>query len=203
MDRPQWATVAGSAWGISLHLLAAPARLGGTGGVADDLAHLSGRVESEGATGLGRSFLDGSFASAKRGAGIGKTKRGKGTKLPVVVDARGIPSGKHLESASPAEVTLAETKLVSIHFPNRHGRGRLRQKPQRLIADKAHNSDPPRMRLRKRGIEIIISHKANQVRASAGRSGEATHGLATSAASWSDTSASYPSTQPSSTSHGS
>ena len=100
----------------------------------------------------------------KGGAGVGKTKRGKGTKWMVVVDGKGIPLGKHLGSASPAEVTLAETTLASIRVPNRHGRGRPRQKPQRLIADKAYDSDPLRMRLKKRGMELIVPHKSNRVR---------------------------------------
>jgi transposase len=100
----------------------------------------------------------------KGGAGGGKTKRGKGTKWMVVVDGKGLPLGVHLGSASPAEVTLAEITLASIRVPNRHGRGRPRQKPQRLIADKAYDSDPLRMRLKKRGIELIVPHKANRVR---------------------------------------
>jgi transposase len=129
--------------------------------VAEDLANLSGGVESEGATGLERSVYRRQLRfREKRGAGVGKTKRGKGTKWMVVVDGKGIPLGKHLESASPAEVTLAETTLASIRVPNRHGRGRPRQKPQRLIADKAYDSDPLRMR----GIELIVPHKTNRVR---------------------------------------
>lgn len=43
-------------------------------------------------------------------------------------------------------------------------RGRPRQKPQRLIADKAYDSDPLRGRLQKRGIELIASQKAGRVR---------------------------------------
>jgi IS5 family transposase len=72
--------------------------------------------------------------------------------------------GKHLGSASPAEVKLAETTLASIRVPNHHYHGRPRQKPQRLIADKAYDSAPLRMRLQKRGIELIAPHKANRVR---------------------------------------
>src|SRR6202171_5252386 len=54
------------------------------------------------------SFLDGSFAAAKKGGcGVGKTNRGKGTKWIVVVDGAGVPLGDHLCSASPAEVRLA------------------------------------------------------------------------------------------------
>jgi len=39
----------------------------------------------------------------KRGAAVGKTKRGKGTKLMVVADSTGLPVGEHVHSASPNE----------------------------------------------------------------------------------------------------
>jgi hypothetical protein len=81
----------------------------------------------------------------------------------VVVDGKGFPLGKHLGSASPAEVKLAEITLASIRVPNRQCCGRPRQKSQRLIADKAYDSDPFRQRLKKRGIELIVPHKANRV----------------------------------------
>lgn len=111
------------------------------------------------------SFLDGSFASAKkRGSAVGKTKRGKGTKWMVVVDGRGLPLGNYLHSASPAEVKLAETTLATIRVGRSHHSGRPRQKPMRVIADKAYDSDPLRKRLRQRGIELICPHKRNRVR---------------------------------------
>src|SRR5208282_6519227 len=146
-------------------VLATAAGLGGAGRLAEDLARVSERVERAWATAVervvpGRQFRPG----PKRGAGIGKTKRGKGTKWMVVVDGQGVPLGKHLGSASPAEVKLAEITLASIRVPNPCRCGRPRQKPQRLIADKAYDSDPLRMRLQKRGIELIVPHKANRVR---------------------------------------
>src|SRR6516225_1817840 len=101
----------------------------------------------------------------KRGAGVGKTKRGKGTKWMVVVDGRGLPLGNYLHSASPAEVRLAETTLAAIRVGRIHHAGRPRQKPMRVIADKAYDSDPLRDRLRRRGIELICPHKKNRVRA--------------------------------------
>jgi transposase len=82
----------------------------------------------------------------------------------VVVDGQGVPLGNHLGSASPAEVKLAETTLATIRVPNRRRRGRPRQKPQRLIGDKAYDSHPLRARLKKRGIELIVPHKAGRVR---------------------------------------
>ena len=159
--------MAGPAGGISLalDLLAAVARLGRTRCVADDLADVSGRTESQGATGLERDVYRRQFRFCKKGgAGVGKTKRGKGTKWMVVVDGKGVPLGNHLGSASPAEVKLAETTLAAIRVPNRFRRGRPRQKPQRLIGDKAYDSDPLRARLKKRGIELIVPHKAGRVR---------------------------------------
>jgi hypothetical protein len=53
----------------------------------------------------------------ERGPGVEKTKRGKGTKYVVVVDGQGIPSGSHTDSASPAEVRLAEKTLQQIKVP--------------------------------------------------------------------------------------
>jgi IS5 family transposase len=82
----------------------------------------------------------------------------------VVVDGKGVPLGDHLHSASPAEVKLAEATLASIRVGRRHQAGRPRQKPERVITDKAYDSDPLRFRLRRRGIELICPHKKNRVR---------------------------------------
>ena len=53
----------------------------------------------------------------KRGDKVSKTKRGKGTKWMVVVDGTGVPLGNHMDSASPAEVKLAENTLATILVP--------------------------------------------------------------------------------------
>ncbi len=74
------------------------------------------------------------------------TKRGKGTKLMVVADGKGIPLGVHLASATPNEVTLIETTLNQVAVP-RKGRGRPRKNPPRLIYDRAADSDALRSRL--------------------------------------------------------
>jgi transposase len=80
----------------------------------------------------------------------------------VVVDGEGVPLGKQLYSASPNEVRLAEETLTSVHVARRHRRGRPRQKPQRVIADRAYDSDPLRQRLAARGIELIAPHRWNR-----------------------------------------
>jgi transposase len=94
----------------------------------------------------------------KGGEAVGKTKRGKGTKWMVVVDGAGVPLGSTLHSASPAEVTLVESTLAAIAVPRAHG-GRPRWKPRRLIADRAYDSDPLRLRLKARGIELVCPHR--------------------------------------------
>ncbi|MGA3211871.1 MAG: transposase [Terriglobales bacterium] len=93
----------------------------------------------------------------KGGEAVGKTKRGKGTKWMVLVDGEGVPLGVRLESASPGEVTLAEATLHEVRVPR--PRGRPRQKPERVIADRGYDSDPLRERLAKRGIELIVPYR--------------------------------------------
>jgi transposase len=149
----------------SLDVLAATARLGGAGRLVEHLAVVSERVERAPAIEVERIVSGREFRSGeKRGCGVGKTKRGKGTKWMVVVDGRGLPLGNYLHSASPAEVRLAETTLAAIRVGRNHHAGRPRQKPVRVIADKAYDSDPLRKRLRRRGIELICPHKKNRVR---------------------------------------
>lgn len=80
----------------------------------------------------------------------------------VVVDGQGIPLGKQLYSATPNEVRLAEETLASIHVTRRDRGGRPRQKPLRVIADRAYDSDPLRERLATRGIELVAPHRRNR-----------------------------------------
>jgi transposase len=106
----------------------------------------------------GRQFRSGE----KRGAGVGKTKRGKGAKWMVVVDGTGLPLGNHLHSASPSEVKLVEATLATIRVGRRHRARHPRQKPVRLIADRGYDSDPLRQQLAARGIEWIVPHCKNR-----------------------------------------
>ena len=112
----------------------------GAGRLVEHLANVSERVERTPAIEVERIISGRELRfREKRGCGVGKTKRGKGTKWMVVVDGRGLPLGKYLHSASPAEVKLAETTLATIRVGRRHHAGRPRQKPLRVIADKAYD----------------------------------------------------------------
>lgn len=91
----------------------------------------------------------------KGGCGVGKTKRGKGTKLMAVANRAGAPIAVYLDSASPAEVTLVE-KTLAARFTDK--------RPKRLIGDKAYDSDPLDERLARQGVAMIAPHRVNRVR---------------------------------------
>lgn len=92
----------------------------------------------------------------KGGSGVGKTKRGKGTKLMAVADGTGLPVAIHATSASPHEVTLVEDTLARRHT---------RTRPRRLIGDLAYDSDRLDRRLAQHRIELIAPHRINRVKA--------------------------------------
>jgi transposase len=84
---------------------------------------------------------------------IGKTKRGKGTKIMALSDGSSSPLALHTESASPHEVTLVGETLE---------RRFLKEKPERLIGDKAYDCDPLDAVLLDEGIEMIAPHRRNR-----------------------------------------
>ena len=84
---------------------------------------------------------------------MGKTKRGKGTKLMAVADGHGFTLVVYAASASPHEVSLVEDTLAEVLTAER---------PERFIGDKAHDSDPLDEELAERGIELIAPHRKNR-----------------------------------------
>jgi transposase len=74
----------------------------------------------------------------------------------VLVERQGIPLGIGLAAASPAEVTLVDQTLAARVTPHR-------RTPQRLVGDRAYDSDPLRERLAKRGITLISPYRENRV----------------------------------------
>src|SRR5580658_4776292 len=92
----------------------------------------------------------------KRGSGVGPTKRGKGSKIMAIADRHGLPVAVHVASASPDEATLVEPTLQ---------RRFLRETPERLIGDKAYDSDPLDQRIREHlRVEMIAPHRWNRSR---------------------------------------
>jgi transposase len=70
-----------------------------------------------------------------------------------IADRAGLPLAVHVEAASPHEVTLVEPTLAACALDER---------PERLIGDKAYDSDPLDERLAGQGIELIAPHRANR-----------------------------------------
>jgi transposase len=92
----------------------------------------------------------------KRGDGVGKTKKGKGTKIMGLADAFGLPIAISTTSASPHEIKLVEDTLDACFLEN---------VPEKIIGDMAYDSDPLDERLTKeRGVELIAPHKTNRVK---------------------------------------
>ena len=95
----------------------------------------------------------------KGGQAVGLTRKGKGTKVMMVIDGAGIPLGTLVESAQRAEVQLAEPVLDRIRVPRT--RGRPKKRPRVLVADKGYDSESLRRRLRSRGIRPCIPRRRN------------------------------------------
>jgi len=89
----------------------------------------------------------------KEGSKIGKTKRGKGTKIMAVADRYGLPVDVSVESATPHELKLAESTLAQMVIA---------EPPQNLIGDNAYDSDKLDSRLRSCEIELISPHRGNR-----------------------------------------
>lgn len=101
----------------------------------------------------------------KGGPKVGPTKCGKGTTWMVLVDGAGTPLGAYLGSASPAKVRLLEATLDTVAVGRPGQRERPRKWPDRLIADRAYDSNAARALLVRRGIEPIIPAQSNSRRA--------------------------------------
>ncbi len=86
---------------------------------------------------------------------MGKTKKGKGTKIKVIGDNRSLPVAIHMASATPHEVTLVAKTLAS-RFT--------RKAPRCLVADRAYDSDPLYYSLKRKGIDLISPHRSNRVK---------------------------------------
>jgi transposase len=84
--------------------------------------------------------------------GMGKTKRGKGTKLMAVADGAGFPVALSVRSASPHEVRLVEETL---------NKRLVEEKLERLIGNRAYDSDPLDKKLAAQGILLNAPHKGN------------------------------------------
>lgn len=86
----------------------------------------------------------------KKGASVGITRYGKGTKLMAIPQKRGRPVSVLIASASRHEVVLVQPTLDACIVS---------EMPAILIGDRAYDSDPLDASLRQRGIEMVVPDK--------------------------------------------
>lgn len=88
---------------------------------------------------------------------MGVTKIGKGTKVEVISEGRGLPVGVTIAAANVSETKLIEPALDAIVIDD--------LAPAHLLYDKAADSDALRERLEDRGVELVTPHRKNRKRA--------------------------------------
>ena len=139
---------------VTEHVLASIARLDRLRSMARGMGSVASQARSSRPGRLVRSHCRWHICLGKKGGDcVGKTKRGKGTKIMALIEGHGLPLGVHVTSASPNEVTLIEPLLE---------KRVLRRHLHRLIYDRAADSDPLRERLARRRIELVCPHRINR-----------------------------------------
>src|SRR4028118_1907901 len=87
------------------------------------------------------------------GAEVGYGRKGKGSTLELIVEAKGLPIAACLAGAD-----VHETQLVELVLKARF----VEEKPERLGGDRAYDSDPLDAKLAQQGIEMIAQHRAHR-----------------------------------------
>ena len=121
---------------------------------------LLGALDEEGLLQWDETFLDGSFAPAKKGASRSVKPSGARAR-----------SGWYWSTVKvfrwefgwkvPLRQKLHLRKPRSPKSASHVRKGRPRQKPERVIADRGYDCDPLRQRLKKRGIDLIAPYRKN------------------------------------------
>lgn len=112
-------------------------------------------VEQRGDYRLYECFVDATFSKARGGGdGIGCTKVGKGVKIMVLIDARGLPVAVDTAPANRAECQLVQ-QMFDFMLPT--------QVPERIIGDKAYDSDALDAQIEELGSEMIAPHRRNRL----------------------------------------
>lgn len=124
-------------------------------GVFEAIMRDAGRcVEERDGYRLYECFVDATFSKAKGGgAGIGCTKAGKGVKIIMLVDARGLPVAIDTAPANRHESQLVQ-QMFEFMLPA--------EMPARIIGDKAYDSDALDAVIENLGSEMIAPHRSNR-----------------------------------------
>jgi transposase len=118
------------------------------------LCKLANELRERGLVDVSECYIDATFSPAKGGGRqIGNTKRGKGLKIMAIVDKQGLPLSVSTHAANHHEVTLVQ---LSFDFYM------IEATPERLIGDKAYDSDDLDIQLKQQGTEMIAPHRRNR-----------------------------------------
>jgi transposase len=94
------------------------------------------------------------FPLPKKGDKVGKTMKGKGSKIMVMTTKASRPFSLLVDSATPHECKLVEQTLEK-RFAHKQ--------PLRLVGDRAYDNDPLDRRLKTKSIELIAPHRYNRL----------------------------------------
>lgn len=154
-------------------LLAAAARLAGGRGLGRLAPPAAGAVAGCGADRLAAGRAGQCHCSGEKGGaetGPNPTDRGKpGTKRHLVTDARGTPLGLTLSGANRHDSMMLAPTLDAVPRIRIGHRGRPRQRPGKLHADKAYDHRRCRRECRARGITPRIARRGIESSARLGR----------------------------------
>jgi transposase len=157
MDSAHWSPLAGLAISVWPVPNGAPtfSELGALRSDRKDFVGAGATLEGRRRIGSQRMFCGRDVcAGQKRGRLVGKTKRGKGTKIMGIADGHGLPLALRTESASPAEVKLVEQTMEARFVAD---------VPERLIGDKAYDSDRlDEQMMQQFGTEMIAPNRTNR-----------------------------------------
>ena len=129
-------------------------RLVEQGGFACFLAQAGALAQERNGFKIYECCIDGTFAKARAGGdGIGCTKAGKGVKIMIMADAGGLPISVSTGSASPHESTLVQQLFDFMPSSDL---------PEKLVDDKAYDSDRLDQDLAAKGVELIAPHRSNR-----------------------------------------
>ena len=118
------------------------------------LAKVVRSLAQKGRIDLDQCFIDATFAPAKGGGeGVGLTKKGKGTKLQLIVDGQGLPLGVSVAGANVAGWHMVQETLDLFSE---------KTQPERLIGGKAYDCDELDETLAELGLEMIAPHRKNR-----------------------------------------
>lgn len=102
------------------------------------------------------AYIDATFVRGCLGGDkIGRTKCGKGSKIMAIVNEDSKPLAAIVTSANPHELSLIEKTLGD--FPDI-------SMPQKMVGDRAYDSDSHDERVQKKGIKLIAPHKKNRTK---------------------------------------